>query len=131
MIPSLIAGLFHVVRVALAALVMVALTLALWVFAGITSLIFGVRAPSVVVAVMIAIMSIAFAGGGYLSARDITPRSIVHPALGAVAVAMLFEWIFTTGDLGLLAIGLPASAAVLAAGGAALARRSANKVKDQ
>jgi hypothetical protein len=63
--------------------------------------------------------------GGYISARRITPNSVLHPVLAAILVALLCVVAFARGKLGLLPVGIIGAAAIAAAISAFLARMTA------
>jgi hypothetical protein len=62
---------------------------------------------------------------GYVSARRITPNSVLHPVLAAILVALLCLLAFARGNLGLLPVGVISAAAIAGAIGALLARKTA------
>jgi hypothetical protein len=119
---ALIDLLFHGLRAALAAVSMLLIAVGLWLLVGVATVTLGLRSPALVLigALMIAVG--AFAGGGYISARYITPRSWVHPTVAAVILGFLYDSAFTTGDIGELALVLPIAAGAIGAAGAAVAR---------
>ena len=121
---AIVSLLFHAFRVALAAVTMLVVAFGLWVLIGIITGILDIQYPTLVLVSTIAIAAAAFCGGGYVSARYITTRSLLHPTLAAVVLAAIWLTIFTRGDLGDLGIvaAIPIAAGVVAAGGAALAR---------
>ena len=114
----LAAYLVHGFRVALAALTMVLLGVVLWLLFGIGSATIGLRTPVLVFAFAAA----TFAAGGFVSARYITPGSVIHPVIAAVAVAVLCIAMWSAGDVSPLYVGVPVVAGVIAAIGAAAAR---------
>jgi hypothetical protein len=114
----LVAYLIHAFRVALAALVTLLAGFLLWVLIGIVGGATGFRSPALVFVFAVA----AFAVGGYVSARYITPGSIVHAVIGAAAVAVLCIALWSTGDVSTLYFALPTVAGGIAALGAAVAR---------
>jgi hypothetical protein len=118
---AIVSFLFHAFRVVLAAVTMLVVAFGLWVLIGTTTAILGIQSPTLVLLSAIAISVAAFSGGGYVSARYITARSLLHPTLAAGVLAGIYESIFTRGDIG-IAAAMPIAAAVVAAGGAALAR---------
>ena len=118
----------HTFRVALAALTMVAIAFTLWLILGVLISMLGLEryfgATSAFVWV-VSITLIPILAGGYISARRITPNSVVHPVLAAILVALLCLLAFARGELGLLSVGVVGSAAIAAAIGAFLARKTA------
>jgi len=118
---AIVSFLFHAFRVVLAAVSMLVVAFGLWVLVGTTTAIFGIQSPTLVLGSAIAIAVAAFSGGGYVSARYITARSLLHPTLAAIVLAVVYQSILTRGDIGIVA-AVPIAAGVVAAGGAALAR---------
>jgi hypothetical protein len=102
----------HLFRILLAAVTMLLLALILWLLAGPTSTILGVQSPTFVLVSVGLIAAIAFATGGYVSARYITPRSWLHPVLASVIMSLFYLTMFSSGNVGALDFGIPLIAAV-------------------
>lgn len=118
------AYLVHVLRVLLAALAIALPGLLLWLLVGLLTGALGVQSPIVVLISTVVIGICALLGGSFYSARRITPDSILHPVLAAVTVGLVCISAFSSGDVGALSFGLPATAAIVAAIGAFLGRSS-------
>src|SRR3981189_3481717 len=98
---SIVSYLFHAFRVVLATLAMLLIALGLWMTVGtLVAFLIGGQSPAVLALCAITIAVITFFLGGYASARYITVRSWIHPALAAFVLAVSYESIFTRGDLG-------------------------------
>ncbi len=120
---SIVSYLFHVFRVVFAALAMLVVAFGLWMTVGTLVAVFiGGRFPAVIAICAITIAVATFFLGGYVSATYMTVRSWIHPCLAAVALAVIYESIFTRGDLGQQAVLIPIVAGFIAAGGAVAAR---------
>jgi hypothetical protein len=66
----------------------------------------------------------ALVAGGYISARKITPKSVLHPAIAGVVMVMMYLIALTSGDTSPIDVALIVAGAVLPAAGAAVAGRS-------
>jgi len=128
-VDTSVAYLVHAFRVALAALMMIGIGLTLWVLlavlAVVTSLL-GIQAsfgPTSALALAVSISLLPIFGGGYLSARYITPNSVLYPILAGTFLALLYGWAAASGDVGFLRFGIVCAGAVAAALGAGLGRR--------
>lgn len=111
-------------KVLLAAIIMLLLALGLWLLVGITSTVLGIQSPTFVLISVGLIAVIAFAAGGYLSARYITPRSWLHPMLASLVIGLLYLTRFSSGEVGALHFGLLLIVSVITAGGAVLGRNA-------
>jgi len=121
---ALIAALLaHAFRVLLVVVTMVLVAIGLWLIIGILSATTGIQSPRLVLLSVTAIALAAVSSGGYISARYITPTSLLHPIVAASLVGVLAGAVFTSGDTGALAFGVPIAAAIVAAIGALVARR--------
>jgi hypothetical protein len=121
---TVIAGrlLFNAARVVLAALTMLAIGVALWLAIGIITGVLGVQTPTVVLVGVGAAALVAFGGGGYVSAKRITPGSVLHPAVAGAGLGLTFATLFTKGDVGLPMVVVVTASGIVAAAGAACAR---------
>jgi len=125
---SLATFVVHCFRVALAALTMIAIAFILWLTLGVLISMLGLERYFGATSAFLWVISITFIpilAGGYISARRITPNSVLHPVLAAILVALLCFVAFARGNLGLLPVGIIGAAAIAAAIGAFLARKTA------
>lgn len=106
----------------LAALTMLAIGVALWLAIGIITGVLGVQTPKVVLVGVGAVALVAFGTGGYVSAKRITPGSVLHPAVAGAGLALTFGTLFAKGDIGLPMVVIVAACGIVAAAGAAWAR---------
>jgi hypothetical protein len=121
-LATLVAGyLAHALRVLLAALAMLAIAIALWLLVGILTALLGVRSPTLVLVSAGLIALVALIVGGYISAKRITPNSLLHAALAGTVASLLYVCIFTTG-LWTISCSVVVAAGIAAAVGAAIAR---------
>ena len=118
------AYLMHAARVIAAALVMVLTALALWLVIGLLSSMLGLQTSGFVLVSAGLIAAVAVLSGGYVSARHITPRSLLHPVLASLSLAVLYLSTFTSGNTGALSLVILAAAAIVAAVGAMFGRYS-------
>jgi len=118
----------HSLRVGLAALTMIAIAFILWLTLGVLIAMLGLERYFGATSAFLWVVSITFLpilAGGYISARRITPNSVLHPVLAAILVALLCLLAFARGALGLLPVGMISAAVIAAAIGAVLARNTA------
>jgi hypothetical protein len=109
---------------------MIAIAFVLWLTLGVSISMLGVERYIGATLAFLWVVSITFLpilAGGYISARRITPNSVVHPVLAAILVALLCLPAFARGDVGLLPVGMISAAVVAAAMGAVLGRKSATR----
>jgi biotin transporter BioY len=107
---------------------MIAIAFVLWLVLGITISMLGLERYFGATSAFLWAVSITFLpifAGGYISARRITPNSVLHPVLAAVLVALLCLLAFARGNLGLLPVGVIGAAAIAGAMGALLGLRTA------
>jgi hypothetical protein len=123
---SLAAYLVHALRVLLAALTMIGIGLALWLLLGVVTSVLGLQeflGPKSALAIVVTVSLLPIFGGGYVSARYITPNSVLSPILAGIVLALLYGWAFASGDVGALRFGIVGAAVAAAALGAVLGRR--------
>ena len=97
MIEVVLNLLFHTLRVVLAALAMIGCEFVLWALANFAILFSGHRDARLILAGGALTSAAAILVGGYISARRITPNSIIHPVLAAIGVSSLYVSLFTKG----------------------------------
>jgi hypothetical protein len=118
----LVTYLVNAFRVVVVAFIMALTAGLLWLLVGIISSGAGDHSPTFVVVAVTAIAAAALFAGGYISARYIAPRALIHPVVAALGVSLLCLLLFASGDVGGLTYALPLVAACLAASGAGVAR---------
>jgi hypothetical protein len=110
--------LIHAARAAAATVAMLFVGIVAWFAAGFLSIVLATQSGKFVSIAMIVVGVAAICGGAFLSVRFITPRAILHPVLGALALSVLYLANCTSGDIGFMAIGIPLAAIVIAAAAA-------------
>jgi hypothetical protein len=104
---------------------MFVVAIALWVPFGLITGLLGIQTSTLLILSAAVVTFAAFMSGGYFSARHITPGSVLHPVLAAIALGLLYVSTFTRGHivaLMTLNMGLISAAALVAALGALLGR---------
>src|SRR5262245_13568055 len=105
------AYLMHAVRVAFAAVMMILIGAAIWSALCAFGALAGIRSEAAVLVSLTVIAIGGIAGGSLFSVRHITPNSVLHPAIAAMTVGVLFVHFATEGDVGLLPVFLILGAA--------------------
>lgn len=117
------AFLAHATRVVFAAGAMLAVSGVLWLAIGIVTALAGIQTGSVVLISMAFIALAGIGAGSYVSVRYITPNSVLHPILAAVALALVFVFFTMHGDVGMYRVMTPVCAGVVALVAAVISRR--------
>jgi hypothetical protein len=90
----------HLLRMAVVAVVMLALGVSAWFLAGI--IIRGAGTPSPTTALVASLLAagVGLGAGGFISASRIAPGSLLHPLVAAAALGTAFAALFASDDLG-------------------------------
>jgi hypothetical protein len=98
----------------------------LWILVGVVTSVLGIQSPRLLLVCAISLAAFGAGIGGYISARYITPKSFPHTIVAAVLIGVIYEHIFTSGDIGALEPSILIGAASFAALGVGVARRIAS-----